>query len=169
MFQSMNSYKKLALLTVASAILFMVGCNTKTDSVTTSENETQVTFVEESSDSEKYIASLAIDGMACEMACGSKISGTLADLSGVKSTSIEFNGAEEENFAVVEFDANEISEKEMIAAVEALNNGHYSVKSVKVTHFTKEKKEEKKDKVGSVNQSFDYDLPNFFSVFSRLF
>lgn len=169
MIQSMKSYKKFAMLTAAFAVLFMAGCNTKTDSLTVSEDETQVTFTEESSDSEKYVASLAIDGMACEMACGSKISGTLAGLNGVKNTSIEFNGAEEENFAVVEFDANEISEKEMIAAVESLNNGHYSVKSVKVTHFTKEKKEEKKDKVGSVNQSFDYDLPNFFSVFSRLF
>jgi len=165
----MKVFKKIAMLTVASAMLFMAGCNTKTDSVTVSENETQVTFVEESSDSEKYVASLAIDGMACEMACGSKISGTLADLNGVKSTSIEFNGAEEENFALVEFDAKEISEKEMIAAVESLNNGHYAVKSVKVTHFTKDKKEEKKDKVGAVNQRFDYDLPNFFSVFSRLF
>jgi len=169
MFRSIKSYKNLAVLTAATLVLFMSGCSTSTDSNTVVENEAEVTFVEETADMEKYVASLSIDGMACEMACGSKISGTLADLTGVKNTSIEFNGAEEDNFAVVEFDASQISEKEMISAVEGLNNGHYSVKAVKITHFKKNEKELKEDKVGSVNQSFDYDLPNFFSVFSRLF
>jgi len=169
MFQEKFPYRKLAMLTVAASLLFMAGCSSNTESNTVTESETEVTFVEETSDSEKFVASLSIEGMACEMACGSKISGTLADLNGVKNTSIEFNGAEEENFAVVEFDANEISEKEMISAVESLNNGHYAVKTVKVTHFKKAKDQPKEDKVSSFNQRFDYDLPNFFSVFSRLF
>jgi len=169
MFRSIKSYKDVVVLTAVSVVLFMSGCGTGPDSNTTVENETEVTYVEENADSEKFVASLSIDGMACEMACGSKISGTLAGLDGVKSTSIEFNGAEEDNFAVVEFDADQISEKEMISAVEGLNNGHYSVKTVKITHFKKGEEKTKKDKLGSVNQSFDYDLPNFFSVFSRLF
>lgn len=167
----MKTFNKLAFVFGTVIITLLAGCSSDIDESTTeASKDVSVTFVEESGDADKYIASLSIDGMACEMACGSKISGTLAALTGVKNTSIEFNGAEEENFALVEYDANEISEKEMISAIEGLNNGHYSVKAVKVTHFTKSKAaEDQSEKVGAVNQSFDYDLPNFFSIFTRIF
>lgn len=124
---------------------------------------------------EKYVATLAIDGMGCAMACGSKISGTLAGLEGISKTDINFIGAGETNSAIVEFDTSQIDEEEMIEAVNNMTGGHYEVKKVVVVHYKPAASdavdEEPKDaeKVSMSKPSFSYTLPNIFGVFSRLF
>lgn len=155
------------------AVALIGACSSSPDASTEKTEDISVTYVEEvGGETEKFVASLSIDGMACEMSCGSAISSALSSIEGVSNTDIEFNGAEEENFAVVEFDSGITGEKEMIEAVEKLANGHYKVSKVKVTHFkvaetASDKKEDKP--IGAITPSLDYDLPNFFSVFSRLF
>jgi len=71
----------------------------------------------------------------------------------------------------VEFDANTVSEQEMIKAVQAIANGHYKVNSVEVKHVVAGPETEEKDeeKVSSYKPELQYQLPNIFSVFSRLF
>jgi copper chaperone CopZ len=109
------------------------------------------------------------------MACGSKISGALAQLEGVGKTDVDFKGAGENNSVVVEYDANSVSETKMIDAVNNLKGGHYEVKSVSVTHHQASDaapaagKEKKKEKISTIAPKLQYELPNIFSVFSRLF
>ncbi len=162
---------KMGVLFAAAALIG--ACSTSPDASTTEKENISVTYVEEvGGEKEKYVASLSIDGMACEMSCGSAISSALSGIEGVANTDIEFNGAEEENFAVVEFDSSITGEKEMIEVVEKLANGHYTVNKVKVTHFKVAESDNvpKSDKpIGSIHPKLDYDLPNFFSVFARLF
>jgi copper chaperone CopZ len=141
------------------------------------ENAIDVTYTETAAEgTDRYVATLAIEGMACEMMCGNKIAGTLNGLDGVINTEIEFEGEGEINSAVVEFDHNMLSEKEMIEAVQALAGGAYKVRAVNVVHHKVAQNqddviEEKDDadKIGSYGQIPDYRIPNIFSVFSQLF
>ena len=161
----------------ALGILFIIllvfsGCSERTKTISKEVDELKITYVEEvNSDDEKYVASLAVEGMACEMMCGGLISGALAKLEGVKETEIDFNGVEEDNFVLVEFDANSVSEKEMVSAIETLADGHYDVNAVKVTHFrpASSAQQEKKEKVSSYDTRLKIEMPNIFGVFSRLF
>lgn len=143
-----------------------------------SSSEVQVLRTEMTSETggERYVATLAIDGMGCAMACGSKISTALAGLDGVVNTDINFIGAGEANSAIVEFDAAQVSEKEMINIVNNLSGGHYEVKNVEIIHYAPasagqmDADSEKKEKMSSFPPSeLDYKLPNIFSVFTRLF
>jgi copper chaperone CopZ len=107
--------------------------------------------------------------MSCEMMCGNMISGALAELPGVKETTIDFEGAGEVNTVNVEYDKSQTSEKEMIDAVHALADGHYKVKAVKLVQYKNKATEtEKGDAVSEAPSGLDYRLPNIFSVFSRL-
>lgn len=182
----MKKNNRLFKTTVAAAVaVFMVACggqsNQPDEAVSEATSNVTVSHIEKvSQDGEKFSASLSIDGMACEMMCGSKISSALADVEGVSNAEIEFNGAEEDNFAVVEFDGNQISEQKLIDAVQALANGHYKVKSVEVTHFmapdgsnsdteSDDVEAEEKQAVSMVKPELEYQLPNVFSALARLF
>jgi copper chaperone CopZ len=180
----MKKNNRLFKTTVAIAVaVFMVACggqsNQKDEAASEAPSDVTVSYIEKvSDDGEKYSASLAIDGMACEMMCGSKISSALAGVEGVSNAEIEFNGAEEDNYAVVEFDGSQVSEQKMIEAVQALANGHYKVKSVEVTHFMAPdgsnvnsdiEEEEDAEVVGMVKPKLEYQLPNVFSALARLF
>jgi len=153
--------------------LLLLGACTGTDQAAEVKNnsEVNVTFTEVTGPSEKYLANIAIDGMACEMMCGSKIAGELNGLEGVRNTEIDFKGEGEVNFAVVEFDANTVSEQEMIQTVQAIANGHYKVNAVEVQHVVAGPKSETEDeeKVSAYEPHLQYRLPNIFSVFTRLF
>ncbi|MCA1751606.1 MAG: heavy-metal-associated domain-containing protein [Cryomorphaceae bacterium] len=133
------------------------------------------TTVESTTGVEKFTATLAVDGMGCAMACGSKISGALAGLDGVVKTDIDFKGAGESNSVIVEYDASKVSESSMIDAVNELKGGHYEVKSVAVIHHKPAgetpaaNEDSKKEKVSAIAPKLQYELPNIFSVFSRLF
>lgn len=163
-------------LFLASAVFVFAGCSNSVENIETSANgEVNVTYTETLAEgAERYIATIAIEGMACEMMCGNKIAGTLNGLEGVKSTDIEFKGEGEINTAIVDFDHTLITEHEMIEAVNGLANGVYKVKSVNVTHYKVAESKIDPDasgdeKVSSYNQVLNYHLPNIFSVFSRLF
>lgn len=128
---------------------------------------------------ERYTATLSIDGMGCAMACGSKINSALAGLGGVSFTDIDFQGADENNSALVEFDPALLNEKDLIKAINDMPGGHYQVTAVQIVHHTPQsegdKKEDKADKkesaesFSSLKPKLYYTLPNVFAVFSRLF
>lgn len=156
-----------------ASLILLAACSGSTENAEEKEsvsNDVQVTFTEEVGDQEKYVANIAIEGMACEMMCGSKISGTLADLEGVNNTSIDFKGEGEINHALVEFDATTISEQEMINAVHSIANGHYKVSSVEVKHIKKgDATPAEAEDASAYSPKLDYSLPNVFSVFTALF
>ncbi len=124
----------------------------------------------------KTTATLAVGGMGCAMACGSKISSALAALDGVDNPDVSFIGAGEDNSVTVEFDASKVTEEEMINAVNGMKGGHYEVKRVMVTEYMSKSEpsdaeggEVKKDKIGAITPKLRYELPDIFGVFSRLF
>ncbi len=160
---------KLKMLAASFATILLAGCS----ALPSEENETadglEIVRTEQLAPGpERYVATLAIEGMGCEMACGTKIAGVLSGLNGVVSTDIDFKGEGELSNAIVEFDAATLTEKQMIDAVSGLADGHYKVKSVSVVHYkpdanTKGSSEDKESL--SLRSSLGYKLPNIFSVF----
>jgi copper chaperone CopZ len=168
--RSINNYKAFLFL---GLFAFLGACTTNSLEEKTEVNESvKVTFAEvESGDVEKYVANLAIDGMACEMACGNKIASTLNSIEGVRHAEIDFEGPGEINHALVEYDANMISEQELIKAVHGLANGHYKVNSVEVTHYkvAQQPVESEDENMSGYTPTLQYRLPDIFGVFARLF
>ena len=82
---------------------------------------------------EEEVADISIDGMSCEMMCGSSIKKALAALPGVNSTEIKFIEGDVRDHAVVNYDAAKISDAQMIDAIQSLYDGQYKVVAVKVT------------------------------------
>lgn len=164
---SVNNISKTLFLVM---LTILVACSETDKTTVSTDSDIEVTFVEEAGAEEAFVANIAIDGMHCEMGCGGRIASELNQLDGVKNTDIDFFGEGETNFALVEFDANTVSEQEMIKAVNELSSGHYSVSAVEVKHIVKsEEAVEEEDDASAFNPTVDYKLPNIFSVFSRLF
>ena len=63
--------------------------------------------------------SLDIEGMTCEIGCARTIQSKLSKTNGVKLAEVNFS----EKKGLVEYDANMITEKEIIAAVEKIADG----------------------------------------------
>ncbi|TVR37304.1 MAG: copper chaperone [Cryomorphaceae bacterium] len=78
----------------------------------------------------KSLAHLSIEGMGCELSCGSAIKKALNGLDGVIITEISYEGDRDVNYAVVEFDESKLGSQELANAVNNLRKGHYSVSAV---------------------------------------
>ncbi len=75
-------------------------------------------------------ASLNIEGMTCEIGCARTIQSKLSKTDGIKSAKVDFD----KKTGVVEYDANKISEKQIVAAVEKIAGGDlYKVTDIKTT------------------------------------
>lgn len=159
---------------VFSLLVFASSCENSSSATTETADNTEITYADAVADgNEKLVASLAIDGMSCEMMCGGKIAKTLKELEGVKDVEIDFTEIDKQSFAIVEYDSKVISEKEMIAAVNAIADGIYKVKAVKVTHYKLAVKDAKvkdnNEEVASYKPVVRYKLPNIFSALVSLF
>lgn len=82
-------------------------------------------------------ADLKIDGMSCEMMCGSAIKQALAGLPGVEKTTIQFHEGEDADHAIVTYDESKITDEQMIEAVQQLHGGSYKVLAVSITKQVK--------------------------------
>jgi len=160
---------KWTSLLFSASLILLVACGGNDTSDSSADSDVPVTFTEETGSEEKYVATIAIEGMACEMMCGNKIAGTLSELKGVTSTDIDFSGEGEINHALVEFDATTVSEREMIKAVQSIANGAYKVNSVEVKHIKVASNEPKENESSAYRPEMQYKLPNVFSVFAGLF
>jgi copper chaperone CopZ len=78
-------------------------------------------------------ADLSITGMSCEMMCGGSIKKALAKLPGVNSTEIKFVEGEENDHAIVDYDATKVTDEQLIGAIQDLYDGQYKVVAVKIT------------------------------------
>jgi len=126
----------------------------------------------------KATAKIGINGMSCEMMCGGAIKKCLKGIKGVKETIIHFDQNETVDVAEVDFDNNQVSEKELIAAIEMLNDGKYKVKSVELviteTSYEKIEKEgenpelKKKPVEVSFFETSRFELPSIFSVAAKI-
>jgi copper chaperone CopZ len=83
------------------------------------------------------IADLVIEGMSCEMMCGGSIKKTLAKIDGVESTEILFNEGDEADHAVVTYNEAQVTDAQLVAAIQALYDGQYQVKGISITRQVK--------------------------------
>lgn len=79
------------------------------------------------------MADLSIDGMSCEMMCGGSIKKALAKLPGVSGTEIKFVEGDERDHAIVTYDPTQVTDAEMVEAIQALHDGQYKVLAVNIT------------------------------------
>lgn len=112
------SKKVLFTLAVGSSLLLFTGCGGDDAPV-----EGESGFVENSSVFANTVASLEIEGMHCEMACGGKIEESLNSMSGVASCDIDFDN----KMATVKFDNKVVTKDEMVDIIQNLNSGQFKV------------------------------------------
>lgn len=79
------------------------------------------------------LADLSIEGMTCAMGCGSTIKSALAKLPGVSGTEVNFTEAGQTNHVVVTYDPAQVSDADMVKAVQTIHNGDYKVSAVGIT------------------------------------
>jgi copper chaperone CopZ len=79
------------------------------------------------------IADLSIDGMSCEMMCGGSIKKALAKLPGITTTEIQFIEGDDRDHAIVTYDETQVTDAEMVEAIQALHDGQYKVLAVTIT------------------------------------
>ena len=116
--------------------------------------------------------------MSCEKMCGGMIKKCLKGIDGIKNANIDFDPERQADFATVEFEPKKVTEKEMIAAIQKLNNGAYKVQSIEIitSEITYEKledgsiektKKEKGPKVTALHTP-SFQVPNIFGVLAKL-
>lgn len=71
---------------------------------------------------------VTIEGMTCAEGCAKTIEKTVAELAGVTYSSVNFD----EKKATFKFDETKITEKDILAAIAALNDGQYKVSNIDV-------------------------------------
>jgi copper chaperone CopZ len=97
--------------------------------------EATVTHKELSSEVNRTVANLTIEGMTCSAGCGGKIQQDLRALKGVNSTDLDFADARPANIVSVEFDPNQLNEQQLIQCVNGIGDGQYHVTSVEILHY----------------------------------
>ena len=173
--------KKIAFVSMMVFSGLMVACSTAeepTESATTAAMpEIEIVTV---SGEGNTIADFSVAGMSCEMNCVSSVKGTLADIDGVFNIDFpEFSGENEVNHGFVEFDADKVSPEDMVAAIQELYEGTYTVKHVKVEQHNGEAapveettpvEEEQAAPVStSVETSTSFQMPNLLDLVKGLF
>jgi mercuric ion binding protein len=79
------------------------------------------------------MADLSIEGMTCAMGCGGTIKSALAKLPGVTGTEVNFTDASQANHVVVTYDPAQVSDADMVKAVQSIHDGQYKVLAVGIT------------------------------------
>jgi len=116
------------LLTLLCVIVLFASCEKKAETKTI-ETKT-IEKKELSADADLKKIALNIEGMTCEIGCARTIQSKLSKAEGVKFAEVNF----EKKNGIVEYDANKISEKQIIAVVEQIAGGDlYKVADIKTT------------------------------------
>jgi mercuric ion binding protein len=126
--------KKSFQLSYALGLLFFALFNTSCSEKKVEQAiEIAITKKTIEGDTTQSLATLNIEGMTCEVGCGGFISKKLSEMTGVLSAEVVF----EENKAKVKYDDLKISEKEIIAEIQKLNEGQYKVTKVEIEKTVK--------------------------------
>ncbi len=116
------------LVTLLCVVFVFVSCEKKAENK--SIDTKTIDKKELSADADLKKVALDIEGMTCEIGCARTIQSKLSKTEGVKFAEVNF----EKKKGVVEFDANKISEKQIVAVVEQIAGGDlYKVADIKTT------------------------------------
>jgi len=110
----MKNLKIIIVLLVFT--LLSVSCDKKFEN---QEKKSQLTPVEDQTTENLQKISLEIKGMTCEIGCARTIQSKLSKKEGVKSAKVSF----EDKKGVVEFDANKITESQIVAVINKIAGG----------------------------------------------
>ncbi len=91
---------------------------------------------------------ITLDGMTCAEGCAKTIEKTVAALAGVTYSNVSF----EDKTATFKFDDTKTNEKNILAAIAALNEGQYKVTHVEVKIEKKATEGEQDTKVEAVEE-----------------
>lgn len=159
----------------AAGLALLMGCSgTSIQEQAASAIERTVQEVAISSGEPVTIADLSIEGMSCEMMCGGSIKKALARL-GVGGTEIRMSEDDSPNHAIVTYNDGQLSDAQMIEAIQALHDGQYKVVAVSITKQVKQgssgkaesAKPEKEDAV-QVYSPREVVLPSVLAILSRI-
>ena len=109
-----NNLLLIALLVV---VMVFTSCKNKVENQNINDNNSVKSEQLAVADVKKV--SLNIEGMTCEIGCARTIQSKLSKTEGVKFAKVNF----EEKKGIVEFDANKVSEKEIVSVVEQIAGG----------------------------------------------
>jgi copper chaperone CopZ len=106
------SAKVLLFSTIGLLTVSMYSCSESTEEISTEINADNV-----------VTADYNVEGMVCAMGCAKTIQDELSAMNGVASCEVSF----ENGTAHVEFDKTQLSENDVIAAIEGMADGKYKV------------------------------------------
>lgn len=109
--------KIIKLSTFVCAILVFISCEKKVEKVSVEVKNNEKYELSATADLKKV--SLNIEGMTCEIGCARMIQSKLSKTEGVKFAKVSF----EKKNGIVEYDANKVSEKQIVSAVEQIAGG----------------------------------------------
>jgi len=119
----MRNLKNIVVL--IGLVLFSVSCDKK---LKNQEIKPELTLTEDQTTENLQKISLEIEGMTCEIGCARTIQSKLSKKKGVKSAKVSF----EDKKGIIEFDANKITESQIVEAVNQIADGEV-YKVVKTT------------------------------------
>ena len=118
--------KKVLFVGLLFISIFFVSCKTNVEKKD----------IDTATKSEKILAAdlkkvaINIEGMTCEIGCARTIQSKLSKTDGIKFAEVNF----EEKKGIVEYDANKVSEKEIVQVVEQIAGGDlYKVVEIEAT------------------------------------
>lgn len=132
--------KQTSLFVLGAALLFSCSSDNSAEGVAEAAQSSIHRVVNEvvvSSGEPVTMVDLSIDGMSCEMMCGGAIKKALAKMPGVAATEIVFNEGDVLDHAVVTYNEAEVSDAELVSAIQALYDGQYKVKEIAITRQVK--------------------------------
>ena len=122
------------------------------------------------------VLTVEIDGMVCQMGCGSAIRKALLETGGVSSCEFDFEEDRKTNISKISFDKNAVSADKLVKIISELNKGQFTTGQVKTVTLsdvaghdeikTSDVKPEKS--TVNVSSSSGIQLPNFLEMLSSL-
>lgn len=107
----------------ASLAAVLVACSSESSEAQAETNGTEQT-AEVVAD---RILTVEIEGMVCEMGCGSSIRKELIGLGGVSAIEFDFEDERKTNVAKVAFDKDLVTVDAIVKAITSINNGQFTV------------------------------------------
>lgn len=170
------NWKMLSL----SALLFgtITACEQNENKVESASKQ-EVTTDEVFAVEPNSVALVEVQGMSCEMGCGSEIRKGLKSSGAVASTKfVDFDADNETNIARIEFDDADLTDADIKKIIEGLNDGQFTVGTIEInqlekTHETKASEENteevtKSEKTTTTMSETTWEFPNLFDLFSTL-
>lgn len=119
-----------------------------------------------SSSAENVQATMAIEGMMCEIACAGKIRKDLSALEGVSLVEISYDADSPVDIAKVNYNASLVSEEDLINCVQKIADGElYHVSKMELNPLSNKKGSDiSNSSDGSSSMSIDFKMPGLWDV-----